>query len=563
MVSFFSRIHLLTPCLWVLLSCLAMPAVAAVKVGSVFSNNMVLQRDMKTPIWGWADPGEKVTVSLPGQTQTAEADKAGHWIVRLDPLSATDKPFDITIAGATTLTIKNVLAGDVWLCSGQSNMARVVEKSLSRSPDPNGDLPLIRDFQAYRQVELEPQKDVRGRWTVSTTAAAEHFSGVGFYFARKIQEQVHVPVGILESSLGATNIEAWMSMDAFKARPEIKPFLDEWNKALADLPGLQAKFQADLAAWDARFPGERENYEAAMDAWAKAKADALTKRQPLPPPPPNPPNSPLKFPVSVARLYQGYYDVETKAFVFRLNPGVATGCFNGMILPILPYGIKGILWWQGENNVNRADLYRFEFPALIGDWRKKWGEGNDLPFFFVSLARYTPPQVNPVERGWGEMREAQTLTARAVPHTAVASAIDLGEANDIHASNKETVGHRLAACALALVYGQKLTEYEAPMYDSMTIEGHKVRLKFTHTGSGLMMKGDKLTGFAIAGADKKFVWGDAVIDGDTVLVSSAQVPEPKFVYYGWGSNPPVSLYNKEGFPTSSFRTDEPPVPSAN
>jgi hypothetical protein len=385
----------------------------------------------------------------------------------------------------------------------------------------------------------------------------------GLVISEHAGQQRAGPIGILESSLGATNIEAWMSMDAFGTRPEIKPFLDEWEKALADLPGLQAKFQADLAAWDAKFPGEKAKYEADMDAWAKAKADALTNRQVLPPQPPNPPNAPLNFPVNIARHYQGYYDVETKKFVFRLNAAVATGCFNGMILPLLPFGIKGVLWWQGENNANHADIYRFEFPALIADWRKKWGQGDNLPFFFVSLARYMTEQVNPVEKGWGEIREAQTLTTRAVPHTAVASAIDLGDAKDIHASNKETVGHRLAACALAQVYGQKLTEYEAPMYDSMTIEGDKIRLKFTHTGTGLMMKGDKLTGFAIAGADKKFVWGDAVIDGDTVLVSSATVPEPKFVYYAWASNPPVSLYNKEGFPASSFRTDEPAVPSAN
>lgn len=530
----------------------------AVHVGSVFSDNMVLQRDIKTPVWGWADPGEKISVSALGQTGSAEADKDGRWMVRLDPMPATDKPFDVVIAGTNTLTIKNVVVGDVWLCSGQSNMARVVAKSLSSSSDPSGELPLIRDFQAYRQVELEPQRDVRGRWTVSTTAAAEHFSGVGFYFAREIQKQMHIPVGILESSLGATNIEAWMSLDALGSRPGIKPFLDEWNKAVSDLPAMQAKFQADLADWEAKSPGAKEKYAADMDAWAQAKAEALATRKPVPPQPANPPRSPLALPVSLARHYQAYYDTGTKSFVFRLNAAVATGCYNGMIVPILPFGIKGVLWWQGENNAGRADIYRHEFPALIDDWRRKWGEGDALPFFFVSLARYTPAQVSPVEEhGWGAIREAQTLTAESVPHTAVAAAIDLGEANDIHASNKETVGLRLASCAMALVYGQKAKEYTGPTYDSMIVEGGKIRLRFTHVGSGLVMKGDKLTGFAIAGADKKFFWGDAVIDGDTVVVSSPDVAEPKYVYYAWASNPPVSLYNQEGFPASSFRTDGP------
>ncbi len=536
----------------------AAPLHASVKMGSIFSNNMVLQRDMKVPLWGTADPGEEVTVSLLGQKQTATAGKDGNWMVKFDPLKATSQPFEITIAGTDTLTIKNVLVGDVWFCGGQSNMARRAGV-LTAAKDPSGDFPQVRDYQARSTRELTPQKNVPGLWTVCTPQKAEYFSGAGFFFARDIHRKIGVPIGIVESCVGATSIEAWMNHDALSSRPEIKPFLEAWDKGVAEFPAMEAKFQADIVAWGAKHPDEKAKFEAAMDAWVTAKAQALATRQPLPPAPANPPNAPLKLNMYMQHHYEAGYDPVAKHYFLRLHSAIATGFFNGMIAPLIPYAIRGVLWYQGENNTTRADLYRFEFPALIESWRKEWGQG-DFPFLFVQLAKYQPPQVDPVQNhSWAELRESQMLTSLAVPNTAMASAIDLGKEKDIHASDKEEIGHRLAACGLALSYGMKL-EYEGPIYDSMAIEGDKVRLRFTHTGSGLTVKGDKLTGFAIAGQDRKFVWADAAIDGDTVLVSSATIPQPKFVYYAWGTNPPVSLYNKEGFPASSFRTDEPAAP---
>jgi sialate O-acetylesterase len=315
---------------------------------------------------------------------------------------------------------------------------------------------------------------------------------------------------------------------------------------------------ADVSEWGRLNSQEKQAYETASEAWPLEIKKAQAARLAAPVAPRAPAKSPLNLSANLLRYYQATYDPVKRTYDIVLNSAVATGFHNAMIHPVTPYAIRGALWYQGENNVNRPDTYRFELPALIRSWRREWGQG-DFPFLLVQLARYLKPQQEPVERGWAELREAQMQASLTVPNTAMASAIDLGEADDIHASDKEIIGQRLAAAALKLAYGGDL-EYEGPIYQRMAVEGGQMRITFSHVGSGLIQKGERLDGFAIAGSDGKFVWAEAHIEGGAVVVSSKDIKEPKQVRYAWASNPRVSLYNREGFPASSFRTDQPPLP---
>jgi sialate O-acetylesterase len=454
----------------------ATAGLADVKLPAVISDHMVLQQGMKVPIWGWAETGERVRVTLANQDVEAVADIAGRWQVNLKPLEAGG-PLRMTVTGDNILVVEDILVGEVWVASGQSNMQMNVGGCINAAKEIEAaNYPKIRLFTVPNVTALAPQRDIRGSWSACTPRTVAGFSAVAYFFGRDIHKDLDVPVGLIHTSWGGTVCEAWMSQKALQADPDFKPILDRMEK---------------MGGGD--------------------------------------PNRP-------------------------------TALYNAMIHPLIPFAMRGIIWYQGESNARRAQQYRKLFPALIADWRKDWGEG-DFPFLFVQLANFMAAKPEPTESAWAELRQAQSMTL-SVPKTAQAVTIDIGDAKDIHPKNKQDVGRRLALAAEAVAYGKKVV-HSGPVYDSMKIDGSKAVLKFTHCGGGLAAKGDKLTGFAIAGEDRKFVWADARIDGDSVIVSSEKVPAPVAVRYAWADNPQCNLYNKEGLPASPFRTDDWPGVTVN
>ena len=462
---------------------IGMPASAAVTPNSLFGDDMVLQRDMPVPIWGTARDGETVTVAFQGQTVSTTA-SGGKWMVRLKPLRAGG-PFTMTLSGDNTLTLQNVLVGDVWVCSGQSNMERQLGP---RPPQPliddwqkeadSADFPQIRQFGVAERGAAEPQTEVTGKWVVCSPQTAPNFTAVGFFFGRALFQSEHVPIGLLFSSVGGTPASAWTSREAMLGNPATQDILTNYDKALQD-------------------------YKAA------------------PPPAPG-----TKAPADPARKAPGRH-------------------FNAMIAPLMPYAIRGVIWYQGETDSGAARQYRSLFPLMISDWRRRWGEG-DFPFLFVQVAPY---------RGTGpDIREAQLMTLGTSPNTAMVVTTDIGDADNIHPPHKQAVGARLALAAEALSYHEK-REYSGPLFQAMTIQGNKAVLTFTHTTGGLVAQGGALKGFTIAGADKKFVPATAEIQGDKIVVHSDQVPSPVAVRYGWANVPDVNLFNGAGLPASPFRTD--------
>lgn len=479
-----------------------------VKLPAIFGDNMVLQRAHAIPIWGSADPGESVTVTLGEQSQETQADRNGQWKVSLDPVGEAGA-IELEIAASNTIHLKNVLVGDVWVCSGQSNMSF----SVSRGNDAAAEIaaanfPTIRLFQVPTTVAGEPRHDTKGQWVECSPKTVGRFSAVGYFFGRDLQKMTGRPVGLIQSAVGGTPAEAWTSDSKLKSDPDFQPILDRWADILANPEKHQQQYERQLASWKER----------------AEKAKAAGRRVPNRPRPPLGPNHRHR----------------------------ASGLFNGMISPLIPYAISGVIWYQGEGNAPRAYQYRELFPAMIRDWRERWGQG-DFTFLFVQLANFRKKTDQPVESDWAELREAQTMTL-ALPKTGMAVTIDIGEANDIHPKNKQDVGHRLALAADAVTYGNKRV-YSGPTLRSITIENDRIRIHFQHVGGGLKVHGDKLTGFAIAGDDRKFDWADAHIDGDTVVVHSKNVTNPIAVRYGWANNPDCNLYNAEGLPASPFRTD--------
>lgn len=486
------------------------PADADVKLPALISDNMVLQQGTKVPLWGTAEPGERVIVTLGEQQVTATADSEGRWIIKLEPLNA-DGPFEITVAGNNTITLHNVFVGEVWVCSGQSNMQWPVSMAANAEREiVNSDYPKIRLLSVKRTVAEQPLDDTEGRWAECSPETVKSFSAVGYFFGRHLHKELDTPVGLIHSSWGGTPAEAWTSWLTLKSEPEFNPILDRWEEILANYPQEKEKYQQRLTQWEQ----EVEN----------AKKEGKPKpRKPRPPVGPNHPHRP-------ASLY------------------------NAMIAPLIPYAVKGAIWYQGESNAGRAYQYRKLFPAMIHNWRRSWGQG-DFPFLFVQLANFMNTQPQPVESAWAELREAQ-LMVLALPKTGMAVTIDIGEAKNIHPKNKQDVGHRLGLTALATGYGHDVV-YSGPIYESMTVEDDKIRLRFKHINGGLVTRGgEHLEGLAIAGPDQKFVWAEAKIDGNTVVVWSNQVPQPVAVRYAWADNPVCNLYNKSGLPASPFRTDD-------
>jgi len=496
-----------------LLVCLvAAPAAAQVRLPALFADHMVLQQGKPAPVWGWAAPGEQVTVRLGDRQAAATADASGRWLAQLPPLAAGG-PHELTVQASNTITRHDVLVGEVWIASGQSNMEWPLRRAANADQEiAQADYPLIRCFTVTKAVAPEPQAECQGEWVICSPDTADDFSAVGYFFVRELHQRLGVPVGLINSSWGGTPAESWTSRAALLADPELAYLVGNWDQAMA-------KYTEDCLLPAAQV----------RDWLARAEA-ARTAGQPLPQPPPSAwPDDP------------------------RRNPWLAGGLYNGMIAPLVPYALAGAIWYQGESNAGRAYQYRRLFPALIQDWRRAWGQG-EFPFLFVQLANFMPARPEPGDSAWAELREAQLLTL-ALPTTGMAVIIDIGDAADIHPANKQDVGRRLALAAQALAYRQRVA-YSGPIYRALTVEGDRLRLHFRHTGGKLVARGGPLQGFAIAGEDRFFVWAQARIEGNTVVVWSPQVPRPVAVRYAWADNPVCNLYHQGGLPASPFRTDD-------
>jgi sialate O-acetylesterase len=498
------------------------PASAAVKPHALFSEGVVLQRGMTVPVWGTADAEEKVTVRFQNQNLTTTADRTGKWQVRLEKLEAGG-PFEMTIAGSgSSVAIKNVLIGEVWICSGQSNMAWTVrassdpDKTIAESANPK-----IRLFTVPRTASREPLSDVVGSWKECGPETVASFSAVAYHFGRDLQQHLKVPIGLIHTSWGGTPAESWTSRATLESYPELKGLVENYDRALSNYQQnetkLKEQYKLDLA----------KHQEAVKKAKAEGKQPPTAPREPISP---------------------------------AISPSYAANLHNGMIAPLVPYAMRGAIWYQGESNAPRALQYRTLFPAMIKNWRADWKQG-DFPFLFVQLAPFKAIVKEPQESDWAELREAQLLTSLKVPNTAMAVITDAGDEKDIHPKQKETVGKRLALAARGTVYGESVVP-SGPLYvpGSLKIEGDQAILGFKHVGSGLEFRGDSgLQGFTIAGADRVFHNARAEIKGDQIVVRSPQVARPVAVRFGWANYPVVNLWNKNGLPASPFRTDDFPM----
>jgi sialate O-acetylesterase len=620
---------------------------AAPLLSPIFGDHMVLQRDKTNTFWGWARPGDKIQVELAGQTVNATAAADGKWQAQMLP-PPVGGPYTLKVSGPQIIMLTNLLVGDVWLCGGQSNMefplrrARHGEAEVQAANQPN-----IRLFTVKQQPAYVPAAVVSGTWKVcspQTVTEDGGVSAVGYFFARKIQSETNVPIGLIKDCWGGTPAESWTSPEALRSLQDFDAGLDEiarlnakggtqhgnyishwyedydrgqkefWGSARLDdrdwktvtLPGGFAELGVPttpavcyfrktivlpdpVPAGDARIllgVIERMDTTHINDRWVGASAWVENPRAyPIGAgvlkPGPNvivvrvlktrpdggfksrPEQLKLvlgdKTEIPLAGEWKGKLSVDARPphplpLGFENWPTMPAVLHNGMIAPVAPLAIAGAIWYQGEANVGRAAQYQKLLPAMIADWRKTFQQP-EFPFYIVSLAGFTPRRDTPGDDGWAELREAQAFTARTVPHAGLALAIDVGDPNDIHPIDKKEVGDRLALWALADHYGRKVV-FSGPTFERAEPTSGGFKLHFQHADGGLVVKGDKLGEFSIAGADKKWFWADARIEGDTVIVSSAQVKEPKFVRYAWQGSPQATLYNGAGLPAVPFRTDE-------
>lgn len=501
--------------LGVVIALLVSVAGAEVRLPGIFADNMVLQREMPVPIWGWASPDEKVTVQFAGQEATATANASGKWRVTLPALKASKEPAQLTVSGAAnTRVFQNVLVGEVWIASGQSNMQWNVANSNNASQEiPDADnYPQIRLCSVERVVAPKPLEDTTVTWAVCSRETIPYFSAVAYFFGKDLSRNLDVPIGLIHASWGGTPAQAWVSIPALEKLPFMEGMFKYWQEQLAqfDYEKANAEFEKKLAEWKkqseiARSEGKNPGPKPTLDT---------------------PDQSPHQ-------------------------PGVL---FNGMIAPICPYAIRGAIWYQGESDAGRWFQYRDLMTTLIYDWREKWNEG-DFPFLYVQLANYMAEQTQPCQEDatWPLLRESQWLTL-SVAKTGMATAIDVGEANDIHPRDKQTVGNRLALVARAITYGQDVV-YSGPSFKAMKVSGNEVIISYDHIGGGLKVKGDPLRGFALAGEDGLWYWAQARLEGDTVVLSADEVDQPISACYAWANNPIGNLYNAEGLPALPFRVD--------
>ena len=495
---------------------LAGPGRADITLPAIFSDHMVLQRDVPVPVWGWAEPGEHVAASIAGKTRTATADATGRWKLKLDRLSAAT-PTTLTVKGHNTIVVQDVLVGEVWLGSGQSNMQLSVNDVTNAWQErASANIPEIRMFTVARHPATTPQTNCDGQWVVCSSETVGSFSATAYFFGRELHQKLAVPVGLIHASWGATPIETWTSLPGQEAKLELAPVLKHWQ---ATLPAPDRKALA------------RAQYAREQALWTNSAAKRKAEGKPVPPEPPRPADP-------------------------RLDKNYPANLFNGMIAPIIPYAIRGAIWYQGENNTanDLARLYSIQLPLLIEDWRQHWNQG-DFPFGWVQLPNFKAKATDPAEfSNWSVIRECMLQSLR-VNNTGMAITIDVGDPVLIHPKNKQAVGHRLALWALARVYGLDIP-FSGPLPAGQTINGDQVILSFSHTEGGLVASGGELTGFAIAGADHRWIWAKAFIRNDQVIVSSPEVQSPKAVRYAWAANPAASLFNGAGLPASPFRTDD-------
>ncbi len=491
----------------------AAPAASGgLRLPALFSDHAVLQRDLPLPVWGWAAPGATVRVAVAGQTARGIADAAGRWQVRLDPLPLAPRPTLLSVdAGSESLAVHDVVVGDVWLCAGQSNMKRPYGRYSTPEERQTDDLPLVRHFEVVVRGALAPADEGAGAWRVCTPATVRSFTGTGYFFGRQVHRATGVPIGLLNASQGSTRIAAWLAPDQVDAVPELAPLR----------PGLDAAFAA--------FRAQQERYP---------PADALAASRVTPP---------------------------------------AYALYFGMIHPLIPYGLKGALWYQGESDAGDGALYWHKLRALVGGWRAAWGQG-DVSFYVVQLPAFRPPSDDPSQGdGWGAFRLAQARVL-TLPRTGLAVTIDAGLTNNVHPDNIRTIGGRLALWALRHDYGRSNTACLGPLVREMTVSNGTAWIAFDHAEGGLVigrardagetapvveLKDAVLPGVAVAGADGRWVWADAVPDGPALRVSSPAVPRPAVVRYAWNASQPgrLYLYNRAGLPAAPFVAEFPPQPA--
>ena len=628
----------------------ALSSYSNIRLPKIFGDNMVLQRDKPIPVWGWAEPNEKITIRFNKQSKSIVADKSGKWMANLNAEKAGG-PYTLVASGTNTITFSNVLVGEVWICSGQSNMEMPIagwgKINNYEQEIASANYPQIRHIKVPNKVSGTPQEDIESReWKIANPQNAGDFTAVGYFFAKMLYDSLKVPVGLINTSWGGTMVETWTSREAFGQSDEFKDMITKMPTTNLDSVA-KARSEAMIKKIEAT-QGPLVSKEVAM-TWSAANADASNWKQMQLPTlweskgmegvdgvvwfrkmltvsaenagkeatlelamiddndityvngvkvgATNAYNLKRRYTIPAGVLKEGvnsiairvedtgggggiygeaadmkitianqqqsiagdwYYRIET---ILQAAAGMGpndypTLLYNAMLHPIIPYAMRGVLWYQGEANAGRSYQYRKAFPLMIKDWRKRWG-GADFPFYFVQLASYNADNGNSKKgSGWAELREAQTLTL-SLPNTGMAVTTDIGDAKDIHPKNKQDVGKRLAAIALNKVYGKKLVS-SGPVYQTMKTDGNTVILSFTNTGSGLTAKGGdgKLSGFEVAGEDKIFHPAEAVIKGSTVVVSSPSVVKPLAIRFGWADDASMNnLFNKEGFPAVPFRTD--------
>ena len=504
------------------LSCLflaALPALAELKVPQFFSDGMVLQRDDSAKIWGWAKPGADIKVSLGSQALSAKTAKSGKWLVDFKGLKANDTSQTLTIEGdGGKKEIKDVLVGEVWLASGQSNMEwRVSSSDGAKEEIAEAKDPLLRVFVSANVATREQQTDWNGTWNPTQPDKTGSFTAVGYYFAKQLRAELGVPVGIIECAWGGKPVEAFTSMEALKKLPEAK--------------GVIARKEQALAAWDPKAAEEKFNkqkaaYDIKLKEWQKEKKG---KR-------PNGPRRPT--------------DPGT-------NPSLASTIYNGMISPIVGYGARGAIWYQGESNANKGSANEYEelLGCMVADWRQRWG--NEMSFYWVQLANFRAPTTTPgVESDWVVVQDEMRRALKSIPKGGMAVANDIGAANDIHPRNKLDVGKRLARWALNQDYGKKDVVVSGPLYSGSESKDGKIIVSFDHAVGLKSRDGKPLQRFEIAGADGKWDWAQATIANGKVILSSNKVPDPKKARYAWATNPTgANLVNAEGLPASCFTTE--------
>jgi sialate O-acetylesterase len=494
-------------------------ATADVRLPDVIGSSMVLQQKQTIPIWGTAEPGEAVTVAFGRKTKTVVADGNGKWRVDLGKFSANSSPQTMKISGRNIIELKDILVGEVWLVAGQSNMQlRLRETANGEAVQSAANHPEIHLFNVRREVGFKRSGEKIGQWLSCTADSVTEFSAAGYYFAVELQKDLKVPIGMINASWGGSQAEAWTPVEYLNASPDLRPTVERTK------------------VWDEERPRVRIAYDEAIKKW---REDAVKTRAAGARPSPSPP---------VPDALRDYR--------------IASSIYDGMIEPMIPFAIRGAIWYQGESNEARAEQYNLLLPTMIKAWRGRWGAGN-FPFGIIQLPNYRAVKSDPEESPWSFIREAQRRTALYTPNTGLIVTIDIGEANDIHPKNKIDVGKRMARWALKDVYGRKIVN--APVVVRADAKNGKVILSFVDVGSGLRIRdGDKLDEFAIAGDDKKWFWAEAkIIRKNMVEVSSPSVADPKAVRYAFNSNPKhPNLTNASGLPVSPFRTDDWPDPTA-